>query len=374
MNLLFIQKSTGRGGAKNSLAESLHAISRDGEIHAEVIVGERGPFVDRCTALGIPTTISLLPEWRKLFNRLRFSGAMKRHAALLAGRKIDWVISNEMWWGPHAARLARDLGCRSAVILRDGIADIPKALRYRLNDNDLILPVSSTIGDALAPHPALGPRIHILFNSVSLPPANPQDASALASLLQPFPAVRRWLLVVGKVCARKNQADAVRLTRMLLADGHQDLGLLLAGDIDPEYTVEMNAVITETQLTDRVAMIGNFDGLTTLIYKAHTVLLPSFREGLPRSLVEAITAGKPAFSYPCEGVDDIFGNHRSTFVSEKSDAPSFHQTIRSAWSAPDATAEAFTTVRNNVLARFSPESHLTRLKSLLSAPSQTQSH
>jgi glycosyltransferase involved in cell wall biosynthesis len=373
MNILYIQKSTGRGGAKNSLLETLAAIRRDGEVHPRLIVGEEGPFAGRCGEMDVPLSVEKLPEWRKFFERLTFSREMRRIAKRHTASGIDWVISNEMWWGPHAAKLARHLGCRSAVVLRDGIATVKKSLQYHLDCNDLILPVSSTIAHALDSHPALAGRVHVLFNSVIVPSAKPGDAAELERLLQPFAQVQHWLLVVGKVGPRKNQVDAVRVTRELIDAGHHDFGLLLAGDIDPDYRPVMGEVIAECQLDKRVAMIGNFDGLSALLNRAHTVLLPSFREGLPRSLVEAITAGKPAFSYPCEGVDDIFGNHRSTFVSETSNAESLHQTIRRAWAAPSAAADAFASVRASVLARFSPESHLTRLKSLLNAQIQTPS-
>jgi len=365
MRILFIQKSTDRGGAKNSLFESLRIIIQDQSIEPIVLVGEPGPFTGRCVDLGIQVPLADLPEWRKWRDRLRFSKAMRQAAGQFSAWNVDWVISNEMWWGPQAARIAKHLGCRSAVILRDGIATIPKALKYRLFENDLILPVSTTICEALAPHPALGPRVHVLFNSVSLPPADPADEIALDSLLSPFPDVRHWLLVVGRLSSRKNQADAVRVLRSLIDDGHTDLGLLLAGDIDSEYTAEMDAVIAETKLAGRVAMIGHFEGIPTLLERAQTVLLPSFREGLPRSLVESILAGKPAFSYPCEGVDDIYGEHRNTFVSGKFTAAALHQSIRSAWTAPESTAAAFDAVRKNVFDRFSPEAHIARLKSLL---------
>lgn len=367
MNVVFIQKSTGRGGAKNSLLETLQAISSDGKIHAEVIVGERGPFVDHCAALGIPTTLVQIPEWRKFFDRLSFSGAMKRIATPFAGRKIDWVISNEMWWGPHAARIAKHLGCRSAAILRDGIATIPKALQYRLFENDLILPVSSTIAGALTSHPKLAARVHVLFDPVSLPPENAAHNLSLDQLLEPFTEVRRWLLVVGKLSFRKNQADAVRITRSLIDNGDPDLGLLLAGDIDPAYRPEMDRVIHETGLARRVAMIGNFDGITSLLQRAHILLLPSFREGLPRSLVEAITADKPAFSYPCEGVEDIYVDFRGTFVSTESTADSLYESIRRAWNSPEITGDAHAAVRQRALSLFSPQAHIGNLTSLLTA-------
>jgi glycosyltransferase involved in cell wall biosynthesis len=373
MNLLYIQKSTGRGGAKNSLLETLTAIQGDGTMHPRVIVGGDGPLIGRCAQIDVPVSVEKLPEWRKFFERLVFPREMRRISRKHAASGIDWVISNEMWWGPHAAQLARHLGCRSAVVLRDGIATVKKSLQYRLDRNDLILPVSSTIAHALDSHAALADRVHVLFNSVSVPSAKPENVAALDRLLQPFPDVTRWLLVVGKLGARKNQADAVRVARALIDAGHGDLGLLLAGDIDPIYQPVMDGTIAECGLAGRVAMIGNFDGLAALLERAHTVLLPSFREGLPRSLVEAITVGKLAFSFPCEGVEDIYGAHRSRFVSASSDAAALSQRLRDAWADPAATHEAFSEVRRGVLERFSPQAHLARLRGLLSASVQTPS-
>lgn len=367
MNLVFIQKSTGRGGAKNSLSESLRAISTQADMRASCLVGEPGPFVTRCRDREIPCTETSLPEWRKFIQRLQFPTAMRRVAAGLQPSAPDWIISNEMWWAPHAAAIASQLGCRSAVILRDGIATVKKSLQYRLQDHDLILPVSSTIADALRPHPLLSPKVHVLFNSVSVPPTDADDVAELAKKLSPYPSVRRWLLVVGKLGARKNQAAAVEVLRALSDEGHDDLGLLLAGDIDPDYRPEMDAAIARSGLADRIAMIGNFDGLGALLDLADTILLPSFREGLPRSLVEAITAGKPAFSFPCEGVADIYGKHSDLFVSRENTASAMHATISAAWADPSRTAAAFSEVRSHVLETFSPQAHLARLRTLIGA-------
>lgn len=371
MNIVFIQKSTGRGGAKNSLAESLAAMAEDSSIRASVVVGEQGSFTERCQTIGVPFRVSPLPEWRKFLDRLRFPSAMKRLSKDFESEKIDWVISNEMWWAPHASTLARHLGCRSAVILRDGIATIPKSHQYRLADNDLILPVSSTIGNALTLDPSFAPKVKLLFNAVSVPLNGRAPSSQLDETLRAFPKVKRWLLILGKVGERKNQADGVRLLRLLLDDGRDDLGLLIAGDIDPSYAAEMERIISANAVGDRVAMLGNFDDIRSLLERTDTVLLTSYREGLPRSLVESITAGKPAFAYPCEGVEDIYGPHLRTFVSENSTPPAFHQTIREAWENPVQTAAAFEEVRSHVLARFSPAAHLERMKSLLTSPDRT---
>ncbi|MBX3740915.1 MAG: glycosyltransferase family 4 protein [Akkermansiaceae bacterium] len=373
MDIVFIQKFAGRGGSKNSLAESLAALSADGSVRLRVISSEKGQFTERCGRIGVPVTITPLPEWRKFFDRLRFKGAIRSIARNLSGPKPDWIISNEMWWAPQAAALSRELGCRSAVILRDGIATIRKSLQYRLQDHELILPVSSTIAEALTPHPEFSPKVHVLFNSVSVPAENPEDTRRLDQLLQPYPDVRRWLLVVGKLSPRKNQVDAVHVLRSLTDAGHAGLGLLLAGDIEPDYLPQMEKAISTHGLQDRVAMIGNFEGLSSLLERADTLLLPSFREGLPRSLVEAVTAGKPAFAFPCEGVEDIYGGHLPTFVSAESTAASLTAVIRHAWENPESTSAAFAKVREHVLRQFSPQEHARRLLSLLSGSGRTPS-
>ncbi|WAC20197.1 glycosyltransferase family 4 protein [Luteolibacter sp. SL250] len=373
MNVIFIQQSAGRGGSKNSLAESLAAISAEGSIRPRVICSETGPFTERCARIGVPLTIAPLPAWRKLFERIRFPSAMRSISRDLAPWRPDWIISNEMWWAPHASAIARHLGCRSAVILRDGIATVRKSLQYRLQEHDLILPVSSTIASALTSHPEFTSKVQVLFNSVSVPAVDAGDTRKLDQLLLPYPEVRRWLLVVGKLSPRKNQAAAVQVLRSLIDAGETDAGLLLAGDIDPAYLPVMEQAITGARLGDRVAMIGNFDGVASLLERAGTLLLPSFREGLPRSLVEAVTAGKPAFSYPCEGVDDIYGPHRDTFVSADPTPAALVSTIQRAWSQPEASAKAFAEVRESVLSRFSPQAHLARLSSLLNEPSQKPS-
>ncbi|RYD32662.1 MAG: glycosyltransferase family 1 protein, partial [Verrucomicrobiaceae bacterium] len=236
--------------------------------------------------------------------------------------------------------------------------------------HDLILPVSSTIAAALIPHPEFTSRVHVLFNSVSVPAEDPGDTGKLDELLRSYPEVRRWLLVVGKLSPRKNQAAAVQVLRSLMDAGETDTGLLLAGDVDPDYQPVMEQAIAAAGVGNRVAMIGNFDGVASLLQRADTLLLPSFREGLPRSLVEAVTAGKPAFSFPCEGVEDIYGPHRSTFVSADSTAAALVSTVRQAWSQPEASAKAFAEVRESVLARFSPQAHLARLSGLLNGPSR----
>jgi len=314
--LVFIQKTAGRGGAKNRLLDTLTTLKHGTDHPLHVVTSETGEFTERCAVLDVPVTVHPLPEWRKLMGRLRFPGAMRALAGRLPFNHAAWVVSNEMWWAPHAAALARHLGGRSAAILRDGIADAVKARKYRLQENHLILPSSLKIARGLEVDPELKKRTHVFLDAVLLPPTRSESAALLQTKIAGANSeVKRWLLVIGRVQARKKQADAVRVLRGLLERGHRDFGLLVAGDCDADYEPEMQSAMRECAVEDRVVMLGNFSDIRALFDLASVCLLTSLREALPGSVMESCLAGRPCFMYPCEGAEDIFGPHQELFVS-----------------------------------------------------------
>lgn len=315
--LLFIQKTAVRGGAINRLLDTLHTLQSGTNARLHVVCSEQGEFTERCLSMGVPMTLHPLPEWRKWRERLRFGSAVKSLAKELPFKEASWVISNEMWWAPHAAALARQLKARSAVILRDGIADARKGKKYRLQEQDLILPSSSKIAQGLKTDSAMASKTHVFLDAVFLPPKREDSMAHLDKHLSKAEAgVTRWLLVIGRVQARKKQTDAVHVLRGLLDAGYTDYGLIIAGDCEPEYEPEMQAVIRETKLQNRVIMLGNFADIQTLFELNPICLLTSLREALPGSVMESLLAGRPCFMYPCEGAEDIFGSHQNLFVSD----------------------------------------------------------
>ncbi len=356
---LFLQKTAGRGGAKNRLLDTLAALQAGSDARLHVLCGETGEFTERLTAMGVPFSVGPLPEWRKLGGRLRFAGAMRANLRALPFQRADWVVSNEMWWAPHAGALARGLGARSAIIIRDGIATAPKARQYRMHQNDLLLPSSIQIAEGLRVDPELALRTQVFLDSVRLPPPVPEaEARALADRLTGQAGVERWLLVIGKLGPRKRQADAVRVLRRLLDLGHAGLGLALAGDCEPEYEAEMASVIAECGVADRVVRLGNVANVRPLLDLAAVCLLTSLREALPGSVIEALEAGRPCFMYPCEGAEDIFGPHRPDFVSSTFEPEELAARIDRLLRQPEELARLTAELQTRALSLFSPQAHL----------------
>ncbi len=367
MHTLFIQKWANLGGSKESLLEMLGAMQGDGALSATVITAGPGPFVERCRAVGVQVMFAQLPEWRKFPQRLSFGPALRRAATMCAGMRVAWVVSNEMWWAPHAARLASLLRCRSAVILRDGITTADKARKYRLAQNDRILCVSSALQQNLAGDATMSARTRVVYDCIRLRPPSADGAARLAARLAAFPRVERWIAVVARVGLLKNQIDAVRVLKLLHDGGHADVGLILAGACAPEYEPALQQAITSAGLAEHTVLLGHFNDITLVYAMAAAVLLTSTREGLPRCVVEGLLAGRPTFTYPCQGTSDIFAADARIFVSDRMTPDSMAKKIIDAWKDSAALREAVDDATARVCSQFSPEGYLAVLKQVLAA-------
>src|SRR5262245_61134976 len=127
MRIVFIQRSAGEGGSKMSLLESLRAARTQPHVQCQIVTWGQGRFADECRQLGLQPVTAAMPDWRKLLQRLSFRRRVDALAENLRPFAPNYVISNEMWWAPHALRLASRLKCRTACIVRDTLAAGPKA-------------------------------------------------------------------------------------------------------------------------------------------------------------------------------------------------------------------------------------------------------
>lgn len=368
--LLFVQKFAGRGGAKNRLLDTLAALQAGADARLHVITSEEGEFTARLTEMGVPFSVHDLPEWRKPLHRLRFPRAARRVLAALPFDRADWVITNEMWWAPHAGALARALHGRSAVIIRDGIATAPKARKYHLQHNDLLLPSSIEIARGLRLDPELAARTQVFLDSVRVPPATPDGPEKLARQLAGHGHIRQWLLVMGKLGPRKRQVDAVHVLRRLLDAGHEGLGLLLAGDCEPDYEPLMQAAIRDCRVQDRVLMLGNVQDVPALFALRPVCYLTSLREALPGSVIEALGSGRPCFMYPCEGAEDIFGPHLERFVSADFQPALLAEKMHALLADPVRLEAETAALQTRARALFSQEAHLATCLSTFGIPAK----
>jgi len=120
-------------------------------------------------------------------------------------------------------------------------------------------------------------------------------------------AGKPMVLFLGRFIKSKRPGDILKLAQRI---GHK-ADFVLAGE-GPLWKRIRDAA---AQIGPYVKVIEFTDLVPLLLARCSLVVLPSvFREGLPRVLLEAYAAGKPAVAYDVRGVRDIIENGRTGFL------------------------------------------------------------
>ncbi|MBS1190934.1 MAG: putative glycosyl transferase, group 1 family protein [Rhodocyclaceae bacterium] len=112
------------------------------------------------------------------------------------------------------------------------------------------------------------------------------------------------LVCVGRLCRQKGQLLLLEAAARLVRQG-QDFDLILAGD--GEMRPEIEAAIARLGLESRVRITGWITGAEVRreILAARALVLPSFAEGLPVVLMEALALGRPVLTTWIAGIPEL---------------------------------------------------------------------
>jgi colanic acid/amylovoran biosynthesis glycosyltransferase len=129
------------------------------------------------------------------------------------------------------------------------------------------------------------------------------DASYVARAPTPVPERPRFVSV-GRLCEQKGQLLLVQAAAQLVHKG-RELELVLVGDGPMRKEVE--ALIAREKLERHVRITGWASGETVQreIEEARIFVLPSFAEGLPVVLMEALGRGRPVISTYVAGIPEL---------------------------------------------------------------------
>ena len=159
-------------------------------------------------------------------------------------------------------------------------------------------------------------QCRILPNPVELPPAFP-DRSARSHVT---------FLSLGRMWEQKGTFDT--LTAVAGLKPHAlPLKLILAGD---GAVQEVRRRAQALGIGDQVEVLG-WVGPTErarLLARADVFILPSYQEGLPMALLEAMAAGLPAIVTPVGGIPEVVRHEQEGLLVEPGDVPAIARAIR----------------------------------------------
>ncbi len=109
----------------------------------------------------------------------------------------------------------------------------------------------------------------------------------------------------GRLLADKGVRALVAAHRMLRRQGRDDQ-LLIAGSPDPANPASVSMDEVEAWRKEPgITLLGQIKDITELWRRCHIAVLPSHREGLPVSLLEAAACGRPLISTDAPGCREI---------------------------------------------------------------------
>lgn len=163
---------------------------------------------------------------------------------------------------------------------------------------------------------SLNPNLHILYNGADTAAFEPErrrgDEIVISSM--------------GRLGDRKGTWDLLEAFRRLSADV-PNARLVLGGDGDLD---KARAVAKAHGIDDSVSVAGWLTGREKLdvFNRTDIYALPSYHEGLPASIVEAMAAGAPIVSTPVGGIPEAVIDTYNGFLVRPGDVDALHDRLR----------------------------------------------
>ncbi|MEB3359151.1 MAG: glycosyltransferase [Synechococcales bacterium] len=192
------------------------------------------------------------------------------------------------------------------------------------------------------------------------------DASFVKEPMTSIPEAPR-LVCVGRLCEQKGQVLLVDAARQLKEDGYP-FELVLVGDGEMRPTIE--AMMRDYQLQDCITITGWASGAQVRQYllDARAMVLPSFAEGLPVVIMEALALSRPVLSTYIAGIPELVEPGNSGWLVQAGSVKALAEAMKTILQLPPQQLEQMGkvgTVRVNQLHNVTIETG--RLVSLFAA-------
>ncbi|MEM6498000.1 MAG: glycosyltransferase family 4 protein [Pseudomonadota bacterium] len=171
----------------------------------------------------------------------------------------------------------------------------------------------------------------------------------------PEPAGPMTVTFVGRMLEDKGVRALVEAHR-LLQERSKAPRLLLAGTPDPENPTSISKQELQAwNARDNIEWLGNVSDIRGLWRKSHIAVLPSRREGLPKSLLEAAACGRAMIASDAPGCREIAIEGKTALTHPVDDAEAIAAAIERLTNN-NALRETFATAaRQCVVEQFSEE-------------------
>ncbi|MCM2465813.1 glycosyltransferase family 4 protein [Methanoculleus oceani] len=168
---------------------------------------------------------------------------------------------------------------------------------------------------------------------------------------------------IGRLSREKGVGDFARALPAILGD-RQDLRVLIGGDGELKEMIE--ATLQEEGVAARANLPGwiSHEDLPNYLNQLRLLVLPSYTEGLPNIMLEAMACGTPVLATPVGAIPDIIVDGITGFIMENNAPECIAENVMRALNSPELEQIA-ENGRRFVGENFSFESTAARWKAVL---------
>lgn len=169
------------------------------------------------------------------------------------------------------------------------------------------------------------------------------------------------LVSIGRFAEQKGQAVLLDAMTRLRSE-HPDIRLTLVGD--GELRPALEAMIDAHDLRDTVDLSGWLDETQVMaqLRDAHLLVMPSFAEGLPVVIMEAMAAARPVIASRIAGIPELVTDAQTGWLVTPGDAQELANCIaRAAGAGREKLSEMGVAGRERVFARHDIEGEARKL-------------
>lgn len=310
MRIVYLVFSKDVLGGETVCLQQMRAAHARGH-HVCLLVPGEGSTADAARSEGFEVEVFPLQHTFHLHRAVQFARWLKRHRAAL-------VHTHTTLPGMVLARLGAWL------------ADVPIICHHHLehsyNKNFIIrllqrvvdnftarlstdLAVSEDTRRSLIASGNPAHKISVLVNGIAIRAYDRSQSSASVNLRQMFNIPVNCAIVgcMARLSPVKGQADLIQAMKYILAEAETAHLVLIGKDVATggRYQAELTRLAEALKIAEQVHFTGYRTDVLDLLHDIDIVSLPSYREAMPMSILEAMAAAKPVVATHVNGVPEV---------------------------------------------------------------------
>ena len=166
------------------------------------------------------------------------------------------------------------------------------------------------------------------------------------------------VMMVSRLVTEKGCTDFLGLARSLR--GQADFVHVGPSEHDQSDALSEEEMAAATE-AGTMAFVGAVEDVRPYLASATLIVLPSYREGIPRVAMEASVMGRPVVAYDIRGVREVI-DPQSGLLAPRGDQRALTNLVGSLLKDPDRCTELGIRCRERVVSRFSEDDVVDRLR------------